>query len=276
MDSQGLPLGFSNWGENYRTQGVLALGQHIRGAKPGGGTVINSGTSYATPVVSGIAALLMSIQLKTGQEPSGASVRSAILSSAVGCNDEPISDCRRLLAGRLNVKGATDLVNGGRNVNDSDNSEATVESHAIEDNDVQASNMPKPLPAVVAASAADAEPSNKGDASETPPLVLDTTSNKSAAGRCHGIRLQPWACNRCKLWVRRETRLHRWVYALGQLGYDFISEARRDSIEQQMGGNPGAPDQLLAYLEANPWDAASIIWTLNFDTTPIYAIQPQR
>jgi cyanobactin maturation PatA/PatG family protease len=33
---------------------------------------------------------------------------------------------------------------------------------------------------------------------------------------------------------------------------------------------------LLAYLEANPWDAAALIWTLNLDGhIPIYAIQPQ-
>ena len=65
------------------------------------------------------------------------------------------------------------------------------------------------------------------------------------------------------------------VYALGQLGFDFGTEARRDSIAQHMEGNPADPNQLLAYLEENPWDAEAIIWTLNLDATPIYAIQPQ-
>ncbi|NER53005.1 MAG: hypothetical protein F6J92_41490, partial [Symploca sp. SIO1A3] len=67
------------------------------------------------------------------------------------------------------------------------------------------------------------------------------------------------------------------VYALGQLGYDFGTEARRDSIMQHMGegSNPNDPNQLLAYLDNNPWDAASIMWTLSLDATPIYAIQPQ-
>lgn len=64
------------------------------------------------------------------------------------------------------------------------------------------------------------------------------------------------------------------VFALGTLGYDFGSEARRDSIAQHMEGNPGDPDQLLAYLDKNPSEAAAIIWTLNLDATPIYAIQP--
>jgi hypothetical protein len=67
------------------------------------------------------------------------------------------------------------------------------------------------------------------------------------------------------------------VFALGQLGYDFGTEARRDSIMQHMDEptNPYDPHQFLAYLEKNPWDAAAILWTLNLDATPIYAIQAQ-
>jgi cyanobactin maturation PatA/PatG family protease len=38
--------------------------------------------------------------------------------------------------------------------------------------------------------------------------------------------------------------------------------------------NPNLPDQLLNYLTANPYDSLSVIWTLNLDATPIYAIQP--
>ncbi len=39
--------------------------------------------------------------------------------------------------------------------------------------------------------------------------------------------------------------------------------------------NPYHPHQLLTYLEDNPWDAASILWTLNLDSTPIYVVRPQ-
>jgi cyanobactin maturation PatA/PatG family protease len=60
------------------------------------------------------------------------------------------------------------------------------------------------------------------------------------------------------------------VFALGTLGYDFGTEARRDSILQDMGS-----DDILPYLEKNQSQAAAIIWTLNLDATPIYAIQPQ-
>jgi cyanobactin maturation PatA/PatG family protease len=72
------------------------------------------------------------------------------------------------------------------------------------------------------------------------------------------------------------------VYALGQLGFDFGTEARRDtfiqSMERPAAGvvpNPFDANQLLKHLESNPWDAASLIWTLNLDGMIIYAIAPQ-
>ena len=74
-----------------------------------------------------------------------------------------------------------------------------------------------------------------------------------------------------------EAKKPQLVYALGKLGYDFGSEARRDSLIQAMdsdANNPLLPDQWLRYLNANPFDASSVIWTLNLDATPIYAIQP--
>jgi ubiquinone/menaquinone biosynthesis C-methylase UbiE len=74
------------------------------------------------------------------------------------------------------------------------------------------------------------------------------------------------------------------VYALGTLGYDFGSEARRDSFKQLMPGieidgtavpaNPYDARQIVDYLVDNPSEAKSLIWTLNLELTPIYAIEP--
>ena len=67
------------------------------------------------------------------------------------------------------------------------------------------------------------------------------------------------------------------VYALGKIGYDFGSESRRDSFIQAMPSNaqnPQVPAQLLAYLNDAPYEAESLIWTLNLDATSIYAIRP--
>jgi cyanobactin maturation PatA/PatG family protease len=74
------------------------------------------------------------------------------------------------------------------------------------------------------------------------------------------------------------------VYALGVLGYDFGSEARRDSFKQLMPGvtvegttipaNPYDARQMVDYLGESLPEAKALIWTLNLELTPIYAIEP--
>jgi cyanobactin maturation PatA/PatG family protease len=63
------------------------------------------------------------------------------------------------------------------------------------------------------------------------------------------------------------------------LGIDFGTEARRDAFIQHMDEpvpgvrpNPSDLNQMLNYLQNNPWDATSLIWTLNLDDTAIYAV----
>ena len=66
------------------------------------------------------------------------------------------------------------------------------------------------------------------------------------------------------------------VYALGVVGYDFGTAARQDGFKQAMGsGDPMQPAQLLDYLDQTPYAAADLIWTLKFDTTPVYAVRPK-
>jgi cyanobactin maturation PatA/PatG family protease len=78
-DARGHPLDFSNWGETYQSQGILAPGENILGAKPGGGTLQLSGTSFAAPIVTGVVALLLSLQEARGETPNPQAVREAIL-----------------------------------------------------------------------------------------------------------------------------------------------------------------------------------------------------
>jgi cyanobactin maturation PatA/PatG family protease len=113
MDGQGQPMGFSNWGPQYRSQGILAPGENILGAIPGGGAAAQSGTSYATPLVSGIAALILSLQHKLGQTIEPQAGRTALLESAIPCDAEDGADCRPFMRGRLNVSGAHRLIAKG-------------------------------------------------------------------------------------------------------------------------------------------------------------------
>jgi hypothetical protein len=60
---------------------ILAPAAAILGAVPQGGLVSASGTSYATAITSGVAALLLSLQVEDGRSPQPSVVRDAILAA---------------------------------------------------------------------------------------------------------------------------------------------------------------------------------------------------
>jgi cyanobactin maturation PatA/PatG family protease len=73
------------------------------------------------------------------------------------------------------------------------------------------------------------------------------------------------------------------IYALGTLGYNFGTDARRDTFKQLMApvevdgivvpANPFDTRQMVDHLTAHPSEARSLIWTLNMELTTIYAIE---
>ncbi|MEU7600464.1 S8 family serine peptidase [Streptomyces sp. NPDC041003] len=113
-DAFGAPLDINNWGAAYRLNGVLAPGQDIRGAAPGGSLTSLTGSSFAAPAVTGVVALLVARQLAEGRKAdplaAGRAVRESAIRPPCGPNDSP--ECRRLLGGRLNAAGAFALVSG--------------------------------------------------------------------------------------------------------------------------------------------------------------------
>jgi hypothetical protein len=249
MNARGVPLGVSNWGGPYQVQGILAPGENVLGAIPGGGAVRRTGTSFATAIVSGVAALLLSLRRKWGQKTDPQPVRQALLRSALACDHQPITVCRRLLAGRLNIPGAISfLIQGVHNMVEASELQASESAGNAREVEATVASAPPPQPAT------------------------DGLVRPSAAGSC--------ACTCAQSGAGRQL-----VFALGQIGYDLICEARLDSLVQKMAGEAGGtapervmafdPRKLLAYLEKNPWDAAAVEWTLNLDGAPVYAIRPQ-
>jgi hypothetical protein len=249
MDARGDPLGFSNWGGPYQTQGILAPGEQLAVARPGGGWQWASGTSYATAVVSGVVALLLSLQILRGQYPNPHRVRAALLAGARGRHAGRARDGERYLAGPLNVRAALSLL--------------THERHTMaETNEVQASDLPH------------ANRMSDGTPTLSPPAPARLPTAAEPEPRPTEAKTS------CSCGAGGAPRL---VYALGQIGYDFPSEARLDSIVQKMAAQAALPPdrglaydlrRLLTYLEHNPWDAAAIEWTLGLDGTTLYAVRP--
>ncbi|MBD2677105.1 MULTISPECIES: PatA/PatG family cyanobactin maturation protease [Nostoc] len=291
MDANGKPLDFSNWGEAYQSQGILAPGENILGAKVGGGVHRVSGTSFAAPIVSGVAALLLSLQLEQGETPDPHKIRQVLLQSALPCDADMPEDAKRCLAGKLNVSGAITLLKGGKMTQTSTSVSASeVEaagcgcgSSLTNASEALAAHQGQSAPSLVGAAAnvegAQSVPSNTPNFQNyiqsfpTPvtqqPMMPNLTANSVTASQAPS----------------ELPDLGPLVYSLGTLGYDFGTEARRDSFKQLMppfdigGGvmvpaNPYDARQMVDYLDNNISEARSLIWTLNIELTPVYAIDP--
>jgi cyanobactin maturation PatA/PatG family protease len=320
MNALGLPFDFSNWGEGYQTRGILAPGENIQGAESGGGIALKSGTSFATPIVSGIVALLLSVQVQRGEKPDPHAVRDAILKSALPCQPETVPESRRCLAGRLNIPGAYALIaQGGQTVVSEEKSAIQLsEANPLNQNESGAETLlssetnrlleqPAPYPSAVGVQAAEVATTSEFSAPTTLNLgntMTDMPSNAVASSvtpsnvkpsgdcGCAGGQVAPY--------VVPGYPTRSLIYALGTLGYDFATEARRDSFKQLMPnvrsdnyepippettrlpsgvfaipGNPYDARQMRNYLQSNLSEAKSLIWTLNLELTPIYAIEPQ-
>jgi cyanobactin maturation PatA/PatG family protease len=263
MDAQGRPLESSNWGAAYRSAGLLAPGADLAAALAGGDHVIVAGTSFATAIVSGVAALLWSLALGRGRSVRGSRIREIFLDSASKCVDDSTL-CRRHLAGRLDLVAATEhLRYEDVRMNDESPPPAPADSDAALSTRGAEAVFPNGMRGLERSSAT------------VPPAA--PAPNTPAAIHAGSIApAEGCGCAACQA-KAAASGAGGLVFALGQIGFDLITEARRDSIAQHIGG-PGTdawdPSRMLGYLKENPWEAGSIIWTLNADQTPLYAIAP--
>ena len=258
MRDDGQPFKFSNYGGDYQDKGVMANGENILGANPGTDVPVREkGTSCAAPIVTGISALLMSLQLQRGEKPNAEKVRQAILKSAIPCDPKEVEEPERCLLGKLNIPGAYQLLIG--------KSLTTIENAGIMPLD---SNIPSNR----------VSPLKRTENSVNKSLVTVgdvIPSNHSAA-------IAPIKVSEAIQGITASAASKR-VYVLGSIGYDFGSEARRDSFKQLMPAveidgiivpaNPYDARQLVNYLAENPSEHKSLIWTINQELNPIYAIE---
>lgn len=257
-DWDGLPLECSNWGEAYQTQGVLAPGLDMVGASPGGGVIRMTGSSFATPIVAGVAGLLLSLQRKRGLKPDANAVREAILTTAIPCDGGLFTDCQRFLVGRLNVRGAHALISqtplllrgmtmlDERTVGETTQPSEMVQpaaaclSETVSEDAGGMSFDAAPVGAEGGLQAAGTQSQEPGVlAAAAPPPVSNgpsrTTSRASrairggaaqSAVRASGIEASDCSC---------QTKNGKTpIFALGVLNYDFGTEARRDTFKQLM------------------------------------------
>ncbi|MEG4943106.1 PatA/PatG family cyanobactin maturation protease [Microcoleus sp. F4-D5] len=274
MKDNGQPANYSNWGGQYQEQGILAPGENIVAAQPGTDEPVRQeGTSSAAPLMTGLSALMMSLQLQRGEQPNAEAVRMAFLNSAIKCDPKEVAEPERCLAGKLNIAGAYQLLTGQPLpgiqplvavrphivLPANSNSFPDSSESALTDFSQPKSEIHTPAPTqLITASATLADVPSSPPASPTS-LTPSTITPSAVSSK---------------------------VYALGTLGYDFGSEARRDTFKQQMPAfsingvlvpaNPYDARHMVNHLELSPAESKSLIWTLNQELTPIYALEPQK
>lgn len=294
MDWDGNPTEFSNWGSQYQNSGILAPGVKVLGALPGKRFGTRTGTSYAAPIVSGLVGLLLSFQKTRGLVPNVNEVRAALLKTALTCEHKEVPDCRRLLAGRINVRGAmTEIINlqqthhhGGEKMPES----ATLPNQSEGNRSVH-----------VAASALNEEAAPP-EHSEDPQLIENRASSENKV-MAAGVQPPSHQVSNFTTVTASECACQpngQLVYVIGGLSVDFGTQARMDSFKQNVERfnfsrrelNVHDHGDLLRHLvgwrewkddkgkkthhqhPSHLYDARDLIWVLTRDESPLYALQP--
>ncbi len=107
--ADGAMFFFSNHGPAYAGHGLVALGEAVYGATPGdGGIKAQKGTCVSVALVTGAAALLVSLQRHLGRPADPLAVRDALLAAARPCTTEQAhGKPERCLNGIIDLPAAT-------------------------------------------------------------------------------------------------------------------------------------------------------------------------
>ncbi len=258
-DARGVPLPTNNRGMEYVGHVVLAPGDRVRGAKSGGGTIELSGSSVATPVVAGAAALLVSRQRAGGRSPDpGAAGREIVANARLPDGDES-----HLAVGHLDLSALSHSTRG--------DPMTTTEAPLVPSGE--------PDPPVMTAEP-QPEPADSSSAPHVTPQATPASAGpQSTASSAAGQSQAATGCG-CGGSGSEGSPL----FVIGSIGHDFGTEANRDGFvtlmptpegRSDLPPNPYDPHQLHDFLRAEPWFADKLIWLCKHEAMPIYALEAE-
>ena len=295
MDHDSHPIDQSNWGDSYATNGLLAPGANLDVIGPGGVPGKRTGTSYATAVVSAVAARLLSAARRAAYRLDAIDIRSVLIDSADPCDAAVDGDCAKVLAGRLNVPAAIELLHSRgmkrtwhlhhANAHQSSllrggGSPMEVElANSVVDNAGAVGQLGVSAAAGVEQQAcscgggkgcgcAKCAAEQERDHAVAKSGIVPPAVTGQSSGTLPLVVQQGCGCG-----GQQQTQL---AYAIGALWFDFGSEARYDAIVQAMNDPVAAntPALLLDFWEGNLPAVSGITFILMQDQIPVYAIQP--
>ena len=258
LDSKGQPLEASNWAEIYRRNGLLAPGENLPVAVPGGGLSAASGTSFATAVVTGVAALLLSVARREGYRIDPLDIRQILIDSAVPCELEGDGACERYLAGTLDAASALAMLHRAgtsRSSFTAIHAERVAQlgrgTSAMSISGANEVNVAEPAALAQAGCSCETKPDDETAAAALKPHGtfpapdMSTAPVKQSSAVEIGLTQQACSCG--------GGQPPQLVFALGALWFDFGTEARYDALVQQLGDPVRAnnPAELFAFLRQN-------------------------
>lgn len=304
-DWDGRPLSFSNFGTLYKHNAVLAPGLEIPGADAGQGLSWRTGTSFATPVVSAISALLLSRMLQLGLAPDPHYLRELFLRTAAPAIPQEKLPTERILVGRIHFERLfktfeqeqAKRINKEKTMTDITHSSQSTGTAVIPSIAEQSISVvpTQPQAAMVNAAAHTAIPAGMVPVMMTPqatmmpagymPAPLATPAPAPVSPVAAPVQpAEPAPSAEVKASedtgaVGSPRNPGQLINFLGSLGFDFGIEARQDFFIQrlqQYTDDANLDLTLVRYLvENDAWqDAELLTWTVKLDNTPIYAIRP--
>lgn len=273
-DDNDIPATFNNYGRQLIKKMLIAPGIDVPVAMDKNITTI-SGSSFSTPLVSGILALLLNIacnhKIYSNIEAKNLlfSTAKKVKTNTWNGNDETLHFlCIPKLLSHIKKhlnKRQTDMENIDNLETQPNEYLEDITSEFIENNVSESSYVNQEIQ----------EASEK-----TPPsLKLDHISDPAPNINVHA-HYQPNIKSQAFSDPRSVQQLEK-VFLIGTIGYDFGTEARTDYFVQVMKGkgrSPYDPVHMAEHLseEDHRNQANALIWTLKIDGIPVYAIRPDN
>lgn len=326
ITDDGNPSVFSNWSWEENDKGIVAPGENIIGAAAGksGSEVIASGTSFSNALVSGVAALLLSLQKSSGGCKKPLTIRKILLNSVTPCKAEEGINCDPIMHGRLNIDQAISQLavtpastcscqKENEKIRDADKDplQTTKDQNSITINQLNMNEEKEVMPSATAdvveavtqeqsspeshagAEAGDSQVQTYGvDAS----AVEESVSEQSQVEPSNAapISFNPMI-NSGGLPTFQNSQL---VNAIGQPSYNFGTQNNLDTftammrswydhlpagrLKDELTNSPHDHKSMAAFLlykstdgYTNAYMGSQLIWLLNMNSTPIYAISPK-
>ena len=259
LADDGSPMRFTNFGSKYEGHSIMGPGQRVHGAKLGGGTKVEDGTSVAAPVLTGIIAALTSAVLQSGRAINPQLDRTVLLDTARP-GTGPGAD--RCIGGVVAVDRAIGVLLDGMTV---DQARAAFP----DDLGTQApERTPVTLP--IPPGGEGLPPHSAARHRPGGPITPRTAYRMPEA--------EPSVVSLCG--AEPSLRYPARAFAIGGLDVDYPDDTVRRSFIAGMGGREidtgEAEDveRLIAYLDAHPSEARRLVWLVDINGERRYAVVP--